>query len=424
MEPTKKRNLLHLLRTLLNTLPDFIYVKDTESRFLFANESVTRVMGAKAPDELIGKTDFDFYPPELAQQYYADEQALLASGQPLINREEPVQNQETGEIRWFLTNKIPLRDKQGNIEGFVGINRDITQRKQIEEELAQRMQERTEELDTLQHLIRQITQIAHQLGQTSARMIDLSTQMAAEAEQTSQQVSLVSSNSQQISQHTTTVSEAVEEFAANIRETSHAITGVTKRMSTAVTLADAANTAMTDLETHAQEIGDMSKMITTIAQQTRFLALNATIEAARAGESGQGFKVVADEVKELARQTAVAADTIATRLDLIQTGSQETAHAITQVLHIISQVSDASDGIAARILEQTHTTNDISRRLTDAAQGSHGITHAMADVASVSRSSAQRAATVQDEARAISSLADQLRHLVRALHGETDTEHT
>ena len=124
----------NLLRTLIDTLPDAIYIKDTESRFVLANVGVARLMGAARPEDLYGKKDSDFYPPKLARQYFADEQAMVQSGQPLINHEEPVIDPR-GEQRWLLTTKAPLRDSRGRITGLVGIGRDITERKRAEVEL-------------------------------------------------------------------------------------------------------------------------------------------------------------------------------------------------------------------------------------------------------------------------------------------------
>jgi PAS domain S-box-containing protein len=122
----------NLLRTLVDTLPDAIYVKDTASRFVLANLGVARLMGAAKVEDLYGKTDFDFYPPELARQYYADERAVIASGQALINREEPLLD-ATGRRGWLLTTKAPLHDLRGHIAGLVGLGRDITERRQAEE---------------------------------------------------------------------------------------------------------------------------------------------------------------------------------------------------------------------------------------------------------------------------------------------------
>ena len=139
----------NLLHTLIDHLPDLIYVKDTKSRYLLANGATVRSMAVATQDELLSKTDFDFHPLEMAEQYYVDEQAILDSGQPLINREEPVIDQQTGTIRWLLSTKVPFRDSQGNIAGLVGINRDITERKRMEAQLLTAHAELKEKNDEL-----------------------------------------------------------------------------------------------------------------------------------------------------------------------------------------------------------------------------------------------------------------------------------
>ncbi len=125
----------NLLRTVIDNLPDCIYAKDTENRFVIGNIAVARVMGVATPDELLGKRDFDFFPQELAEQYCADEQEIIRSGEPLINREEPLMDQTTGRKGWSSTTKVPLRDNCGEIVGIVGIGHDITERKRAEEAL-------------------------------------------------------------------------------------------------------------------------------------------------------------------------------------------------------------------------------------------------------------------------------------------------
>jgi methyl-accepting chemotaxis protein len=409
----------NLLRTLVDALPDLIYIKDTESRFLIANKAVTHIMGEKIPEELVGKTDFDFYPEELARQYYEDEQAIIQSGQPLINQEEPVVDQDTGAKGWLLTTKVPFYDGQGKIAGFVGVGRDITRRKQAEEavqqlnkELEQRIEERTAELEVLQHLMDRVMSVATQLGYTSEEMTRISVQMATGAEQTSQQTSFVSSNSQQISQHVSNVSAAIEEVAAKIREISRTVTNVNEIITNAVNIANDANTTIIDLNTHSQKIGKISKVITNVAQQTKFLALNASIEAARAGDSGKGFQVVANEVKDLARETSTSAEDITHTIKTVQTCSQGAASAITEVVKIINQVSELSNTITTAVLQQTETVNEISRAIADAAQGSDKISQTISEVASAVRDSSEQAASVRDEAQKLSLLAEQLHQLV------------
>jgi methyl-accepting chemotaxis protein len=115
------------LRTLVDNLPDLIYVKDVQGRFLLANVAVARVMGAKAPNDLLGKSDFDFHRKDLAALYHEDEQKIIRSGKPLLAREEECRD-PAGKLMSLETTKIPLRDPAGAVTGLVGIGRDITLR--------------------------------------------------------------------------------------------------------------------------------------------------------------------------------------------------------------------------------------------------------------------------------------------------------
>jgi PAS domain S-box-containing protein len=149
-----------LLRTLIDSLPDNIFVKDRKSRFLVNNLAHVQTLGATNQDEVLGKSDLDIFPAELAGQYYEDDQSMMNSGQPL-NREEAVVNPRTGEKRWLQTTKVPLRDKQGAVVGLIGINRDVTKTKQVEgelrrthDELEKRISERTAEISQERLLLR------------------------------------------------------------------------------------------------------------------------------------------------------------------------------------------------------------------------------------------------------------------------------
>jgi len=126
----------NLLRTLIDNVPDSIYVKDERGRFLVANAALADFLGTKV-EELLGKTDF-----ELAQSFGSDDQQAIRSGRSLINREEPKVDAR-GNSRWVLTTKVPLRDRHGQVIGLVGMGRDITMRKHSEQEL-QRAKEAAE----------------------------------------------------------------------------------------------------------------------------------------------------------------------------------------------------------------------------------------------------------------------------------------
>ena len=105
-----------LLRTLIDSLPDNIFIKNRQSRFLVNNLAHVQTLGATHQDEVLGKSDRDIFQAELASQYYEDDQSMMQSGQ-LLNREEIVVNPRTGEKRWLQTTKVPLRDKQGAVVG-------------------------------------------------------------------------------------------------------------------------------------------------------------------------------------------------------------------------------------------------------------------------------------------------------------------
>jgi two-component system cell cycle sensor histidine kinase/response regulator CckA len=121
-----------LLRTLIDNMPDRIYVKDAGSRWVVANRALAELVGVKNPRELIGKTDFDFWPKELAARFFSDEKAILRTGKPLVNHIETVLDPH-GNSRWTSTTKVPWHDKQGRVIGIMGIGRDITERKSAEE---------------------------------------------------------------------------------------------------------------------------------------------------------------------------------------------------------------------------------------------------------------------------------------------------
>ena len=123
----------NLLRTLIDNLPDsYIFIKDAQSRFITTNAAHLQTLGVKTLDEVVGKTDFDFFPQELAAQYFADEQQVIQSGQPLINREERIVD-KAGNKTWALTTKVPLHNQSGDVVGLVGMSRNITALKQVQD---------------------------------------------------------------------------------------------------------------------------------------------------------------------------------------------------------------------------------------------------------------------------------------------------
>ncbi len=142
-----------LLRTVINHMPDRIFAKDREGHYLIKNAADLRQMKAPSLEAAIGKTDFDFYPEDLAAQYFADDQLVIQYGQSLINREEPAPGPDSSML-CILTTKVPLRDQKGEITGLVGIGRDITELKRAQE----RLQKYTDEVNLLYRISGQLAQ--------------------------------------------------------------------------------------------------------------------------------------------------------------------------------------------------------------------------------------------------------------------------
>jgi PAS domain S-box-containing protein len=145
----------NVLRTMIDLMPAFIYAKDAHSRFTACNKLVANRMGVE-PEELIGKTDFDFFPREMAEKFFNDEQALIKSGKPLIDAEEIAYDKTRGMDRVILTSKVPLRDADGNLTGIVGTGLDITDRKAAEERMASS--------DRLESIGRLAAGVAHEIN--------------------------------------------------------------------------------------------------------------------------------------------------------------------------------------------------------------------------------------------------------------------
>lgn len=140
----KLRNERLLLRTVIDNIPATIYCKDVDGHKTLANRAELKMIGAKSEDEVLGKTDFDLYPKEIADEFFADDQTVIKNLEPVINREELFIDGK-GEQRWLLTSKIPMLDDYGGVIGLVGIGRDITERVKITKEI----QERNEQLTKL-----------------------------------------------------------------------------------------------------------------------------------------------------------------------------------------------------------------------------------------------------------------------------------
>lgn len=267
-------------------------------------------------------------------------------------------------------------------------------------------------LSDLRDSVSSIGQTAMGMASSSEELSAISHQLTNNSQNASQQATGAANSSEQVSSNVSVVAASSEEMLASIREISKSATEAARVARTAVTMADETNQTISKLGVSSQEIGKVIKVITSIAQQTNLLALNATIEAARAGEAGKGFAVVANEVKELAKETARATEEIGQKIDAIQSDTRAAVTAIGQVSEIINQVNDISSTIASAVEEQTATTNEIGRNVTDAARGTNEIAQNIAQVAQATDKTLSGARDTQVAARALTEMASQLQLLV------------
>jgi methyl-accepting chemotaxis protein len=226
-----------------------------------------------------------------------------------------------------------------------------------------------------------------------------------------------------VAEAATRVSESVEVARAGGYGMTNSIQEIAASASEAATVAGHAvaaagstNETVSKLGESSRQIGDVVKVITSIAEQTNLLALNATIEAARAGEAGRGFAVVASEVKELAQETARATEDIANRVDTIQRDARAAVAAISEISTVIGNISEHQQAIARTVEEQQVTTAEIGRSVVDAADGTADIAASMSEVAEAARVTSTGVQEAEHAATNLATLSVELTGLVGRFH--------
>jgi len=267
-------------------------------------------------------------------------------------------------------------------------------------------------LSTMRVSMGDISRTAEALAASAEQLTSLSQGMGEGATLTSDRAGSASTASVQVSASIQTVATAAEEMTASIREIAKNATEAAAVATDAVNVAGGAEATVASLGESSAEIGQVIKVITSIAQQTNLLALNATIEAARAGDAGKGFAVVANEVKELAKETAKATEDIGQKIEAIQSDTQGAVSAIGRIAEVIGRINDIQTTIASAVEEQTATTNEIARSVTEAAAGANGIAEDVTQVASAAADTRQGAQDTLESATQLTDISSQLKDLV------------
>ena len=267
-------------------------------------------------------------------------------------------------------------------------------------------------LETLGTTMVAISRSSETLSTSSVSLSAVADQLASGAEEASVQAMSVSAASEQISVSINTVASGTHQMSATITE-------IARSAAEALRVAEhAADTTRTTrqhadaLQLASEEISSVVSMISTIAGQTNLLALNATIEAARAGTSGNGFAVVANEVKNLAQQTQVATEDIGRKIASLQFAAEQVSSAIVIVSDTIEEVNKFQATIASAVEEQSATTSEIGRGTAEASSGTGQIAESITDVAASVAQTAQGAQGAKGAAADLSDLARELQDLM------------
>jgi methyl-accepting chemotaxis protein len=291
---------------------------------------------------------------------------------------------------------------------------DLSQRLSFtsNDELARMGRSMNAALDTISQVMPAFGRSAVGVASISERIGSLSNQIMNGAETSSAQTGVVAEAANEVSRNVHTVATGSQELGVSIQEIARSAEEAATVATRAVAAVGETSSTVSRLGESSRTIGDVVKVITSIAEQTNLLALNATIEAARAGESGKGFAVVASEVKDLAQETARATEDISKRVVAIQADTSSAMAAIADVERVIAQMNDYQTTIASAVQEQTATTGEMNRSLTELTAGSGQIATNIGGIATVARTTTESVGQSQQAASELAAVSAELQSLV------------
>jgi len=297
-------------------------------------------------------------------------------------------------------------------EGWIAIHEDITERHQIEkqrDEMLVHESRRSAIESAISSFRERVEEVLGAVSNNANMMKSTATAMLSSSEQTTQHAEAALRESDEASANVAKVADSTEELLASIAEINRQLDQTKTIMSNAVAKAEATNDRYAGLAQAARKIGDVIKLIQTIAGQTNLLALNATIEAARAGEAGRGFAVVASEVKMLAVQTAKATEEIARHILAVQESTNGAVEAVHSIEESMQDVSARASSAADSIQHQNTATSEITRNAVNAARGTSMVVSVLSQVTDAANGTRAAAETMLTASNSVDTSVGNLR---------------
>lgn len=308
---------------------------------------------------------------------------------------------------------VSRADEIGEMSRTVEVFRDAAiEKRRLEEVAKQEAAQRAERQARVDQMIRdfrnEVERMLAGVADQTQKMQGTAQKLNNAADESQRQALSASGASTEASENVSTVAASAEELAASVHEISTRVQRTVEIVAAASDRANESNDQIGSLAQSAARIGDVVKLIRSIADQTNLLALNATIEAARAGDAGKGFAVVAAEVKQLADQTAKATLEISTQIDGIQAATRAAVDSIVGITHSMHEVNDYTASIAAAVAQQGSATSEISRNAQGANQGTQMVAHSVDTLVRTSSETTDAASEVNAVANEVKSANDSL----------------
>lgn len=375
---------------------------DGDKRLVVSNKRYADLYGL--PPELVKiGTPYDaIVAHRIANRIFADEKDASPSSDDVTTR-----------VKQFADGRlVRIIRKPMERTGWVTIHEDVTERVQIEKQRDEMLlhESRRSAIESAISSFRvQVEKVLATVSSNADMVKSSATAMLNSSEQTTRHAEAALRESDQASANAAQVAGSSEELLNSIAEISRQLDQTKTIMSNAVSKAEATNDRYAGLAEAAQKIGDVIKLIQTIAGQTNLLALNATIEAARAGDSGRGFAVVANEVKMLAVQTAKATEEIARHILAVQESTDGAVKAVRSIEESLQEVSERASSAADSMLHQNTATSEIARNAGDAARGTKMVVSVLGEVADAAKGTREAAQTMLTASKSVDASVGSLR---------------